>query len=692
MRVEDVLAWREALTCLSDQHFFDLMRMYLGQIKTPFNKQRLIEELSAFLRKSGTRERLVSALDNLDYLVLSAIQVLPVPTQQKIVNVLAPSLSFPDVYERILNLEERLVIYREADGGDAKRGKDFSSRRYAINPHLLDALPDFDPLSVLTAPSFPSQATHAVLPVDDMALAGLYSFFLHSDESPRNDGSLRKKTIAELLSVFPHFPRDEQFPDMVTVALRNLSLLVVRDGSLLPDAARWKAFAETAPLERLAYVIASVNGRYDRQTLQRNAQTVMDFVGALMPEQGYSREALDRLSIILTELSGRDPAASGRGRLAELLGEEASLHHAPQVVSRSLLELAQLFALVVEEDGVFRRNSQIDALLIPQGTPPALVVSPSFEAVLMPGSQLADILPLVRFMAVADMQTAGQFTISRHSCSRAFDQGETAQSILRILEKRSSQSLPGNLLFSVKDWYGSYSSLALFHGYVLTVEEGRRVLFTKGGSLFPLVRRVLAEGVYLLEADSIEEIQSHLAQAGFDVLPTVHLTAPHQGQYRFSRLSTDGNAAVVQSHQSFSPDVGLWHAREKDLVKALEEMNASPEIHEALMSRIERRIILSADQLDPDSVRLEKLEARGVDFLGKVRVFEHAIATQSLVEIRLDEKEGSPVYLGRALSLEKKTGDALAHISTEPSGEVVHISLSRAVLVKRIRQSLFSPL
>lgn len=83
MNPEHVIAWREALVRLTDQHFFDLMRMYLGAIKTPFNKQRLIEELSVFLRKKETKERIISLLDSFDLMILSAVKELPSPTQQK---------------------------------------------------------------------------------------------------------------------------------------------------------------------------------------------------------------------------------------------------------------------------------------------------------------------------------------------------------------------------------------------------------------------------------------------------------------------------------------------------------------------------------------------------------------------------------------------------------------------------------
>ena len=36
---QNVLLWRNALTKLPDNHFFELMRIYLGEIKTPYKKQ-----------------------------------------------------------------------------------------------------------------------------------------------------------------------------------------------------------------------------------------------------------------------------------------------------------------------------------------------------------------------------------------------------------------------------------------------------------------------------------------------------------------------------------------------------------------------------------------------------------------------------------------------------------------------------
>ena len=45
--VED---WTESISSLPDSRFFEIMRLYLGEIETPYNKQRLIESLAGFIK------------------------------------------------------------------------------------------------------------------------------------------------------------------------------------------------------------------------------------------------------------------------------------------------------------------------------------------------------------------------------------------------------------------------------------------------------------------------------------------------------------------------------------------------------------------------------------------------------------------------------------------------------------------
>ena len=55
--------WQRSVLTLPDAVFFDLMRNYLGDISTPFNKHALIERLVRFLKRKEIRSRIVALLD-----------------------------------------------------------------------------------------------------------------------------------------------------------------------------------------------------------------------------------------------------------------------------------------------------------------------------------------------------------------------------------------------------------------------------------------------------------------------------------------------------------------------------------------------------------------------------------------------------------------------------------------------------
>lgn len=701
MTPAEVIDWREAMIRLADQHFFDLMRMYLGGIKTPFNKQRLVEELSVFLRKPETVGRIVDSLDGFDLMIVSAICELPSPTRQKVIALLSGSRTFPEIYERILNLEERLVIYR-------KNAPD--SREYALNPLLSDAIIPMTGLSILVRSDFPGDPLHAPLRVDDLALASLYSFFLHEGEAVKNDGSFRKKTLASIEAAFPQIIAEPDCLQYLLSAFQNLGLLVKVEGRLVPDQARWQAFSKESAIARFSWLVSASLSRLPRESLRDRAQVFLDFFASLGDGERYSADMVTRLALIVSEKSGRQVVGRANGRFSMMLREQEA-SSAESGGERSLfVPVARAFGLLVDEDGLLVKNSAVDSSdksstnQSSSAAQKALVVSPSLDVTVMPGLDLEALLPLALCMEVRDVQIAGQFALTRKSCAAAFDQGQTGEIIVSLLRSRSSAPLPQNVEFSVNDWFRSYSSVSLYHGFILRVDESRRVLFENDEYLSSLIRKILAPGIYLLDADSPEEIQSLFADADLDFLPSVNSPLPKRESAAFPVLRgpvalkppSAVDPAVRDSSYGFS--VHGFSARasaervRSDMLRALDSLAFPGEIDEALRSRIERKIALSPAQLDPESVRVEKLEARGMDFLGKIRIAEYALATGSLLEIVLDEKDGTRSILGRPVTTEKRTGDVLLRLSLEPEGSIETVSLGKAILVRRIRGSIFSEL
>lgn len=692
MKPEDVIDWHEALIRLSDQHFFDLMRMYLGVIRTPFNKQKLVEELSSFIRKKETRERIVLCLDGFDRVILAAIAELPSPTQQKIVALFSGYKSFPEIYERILNLEERLVIYRKGEA---------DNREYAVNPLLADDLSQYADLSALVSPESRGDPVSVPLRVDDLSLAALYSFFLHEGEAVKSDGSFRKKTLGALEAVFPQIVADRNCLRFLLAAFQNLGLFVKVEGRLVPDPDRWQSFAKDSSLVRFAWLVAAAGSRLPRDVLRDRAQVFLDFFASLEDGARYRHEIVSRLALLLSEKSGRPSVGRAGGRFSAMIrAQENAADEEQSMANADMASVALSFGLLAEIDGFLAKNSAL-AGTGAIAAKPYLIVSPSLEVTLMPGFTLAELLPLALCMEVHDIQIAGQFEITRKSCAVAFDRGVTAESLVALFRSRSAQAFPQNVDFSINDWFKSYSSVSLYHGYVLRVDESRRVLFENDEYLSSLIRKVFAPGVYLLDADSPEEIQELFTQADLDFLPSVSSPLPKRDLSDLPALRTGSGHAAKRASVRSPAQGGVVPPGESgfvlqpfrgEILAALDALAFPPEIDDALRSRVDRRIILTPAQLDPESVRIEKVEARGMDFLGKVRIAEYALVSGSLLEITLDAQDGSRTILGRPISSEKRTGDVLLKLATEPDQTLEQVSLGKAVLVRRIRGSIFSEL
>ena len=683
MNPEHVIAWREALVRLTDQHFFDLMRMYLGAIKTPFNKQRLIEELSAFLRKKETKERIISLLDSFDLMILPAVKELPSPTQQKIVSPFTGSRSFPEIYEHILNLEERLLIYRKSDA---------ENREYAINPLLFNELDPLLGMHHLVAPT-PGVNPSVEIPsvVEDLTLAAIYSFFLHEGEVLRNDGSFRKKAKEALDIMLPHYSGLNDVMDLLVQSLQNLGLLVRNEAMLIPSASKWKQFSTLPATERLAWLAAATGGKLQRITLHQRAQVFLDFIGSLESGVWYKRIAVDRLCFLLNEKAGIGAAERKNTRFATLIREQEAAEE-KKIISEKTDFIASglAFGVLIQEDGMITINSSCLENKKAEDFSPEIVVSPSFSVTIMPGFSLPDLLPLAASMNVRVVQIAGEFEVTRKSCLSAFEQGETAPTLKALFSRWSSRPIPQNIIFSIEDWYRTYTSLSLYHGFVLRVDENRRALFENNDKLSALIRKTLAPGVYLLDVHDSKEIQDVFTEAGLDAAPTVSTPVSQREtlalpELHFQRTQLNGENRSVNTVQT---SLEL----QEDLLEALTDLSMDADFFEALKSRIERRIILIPAQLDPESVRIEKVEARGMDFLGKVRIAEYALASGALLEIELDTQSEGRTIVGRPISTEKQTGDVLLTVLTEPDLVSEVVSLGKAMLVRRIRGSIFSEL
>ena len=225
-RTEMILRWRASIAQLNDNHFFELMSMYLGEIQTPFNKQKLIEALGNFLHKEEVRQNVALLISPGDIRILTAVQFMDNPTTESLTGLFSGSITCAELHETLMNLEERLLLFQYQPDSSGHPV-------YAINPLLQDIILPRLSVAVLLPPAAGSRDVADTAPVlTPQLLAAFFAFTAARRDLYKQDGELKKKIYETILNIFPcnsASPQDREhhrlFFTTLGTALINLNLL-----------------------------------------------------------------------------------------------------------------------------------------------------------------------------------------------------------------------------------------------------------------------------------------------------------------------------------------------------------------------------------------------------------------------------------------------------------------------------------
>lgn len=712
-----ILLWRESLSVMPDHHFFEIIRMYLGEIKTPYNKQRLIEDLSAFLRKEDNKQMILKLLSKTDLELVTAVKEFSSATKDKLHALFSSSMTYAALYEQLMNLEERLVIYRHPD-------KDTGHVVFELNPLLEPVLlpllnrNNLLPAAKLIGNSASCGNSPEVTPCSRLSpefLAAAYSFLLENPELCKADGSLKKRYEVVVQQVFPACS-ESNFFSLIVTALGNLSLIRMTDCGFSVKTKRWMQFAELDEASQYSYIAAAASGHFPRGVLQSYAQLVRDIV-AEIPDSGFTKEVFLRNIFLHREL--KTPARTlHSGRFAAILqraeSREPSVFGAEYAADRPANYDTQfsssctddtLFQVIEQLGLIYNAGTDADGNVVYMRTPlpektapenpnsaPYASIDSGFSLTVLPGLSIKKLLPLAEISVPVRFEKILQLEITKSAVMRSFDAGNTPALIEDSMREVLSHELPQNIMFSLADWYDGYNAASIFMGYVLKIQPEKDAIVEKNPEFAPYIRQKLAPGIFLLDFATRKEALSVIAESGLNFIGSIKDTRTEEEFPPFPRVyhtearrEQSGQSSRVNISSEVDAEAETTSGFIEKLNTIVDRMNLSVEQTEELKSRIQRRIIVNEKQLQAGSVRPEKNEASGMDFLGKIHVTEHAIASESLLNILYD----SVTYLVQPVRVEKQNGDAILKALLQPDGTEKYFQIGRVQYLKRIRGSVF---
>ena len=700
-KIKRIIRWRETMATLNDERFFEIMRVYIGEIHTPYNKDKLIEQLSSILRKEQNRERILSYLNDFDIEMLTVIHSVEKVTKEKLTEFFSNEYPLSEIYSELLNLAERLLVYTYKD--------ETETAYIELNPLLEDLItPYLDIEKLLPEPVYSERNFNIQKPLSTSVIAGFISYIYENPEMSKNNTDLKKKDLERLSEIFPD---TAEYLPLLLKGLINLKLVKQTEKALCVDESRLEIFAKNSELEQYAFLSVAAAARLGREGLRTQTQLLLD-VAASLPEQGLSRSSILRMAFLISSKKADSEAAPVQGRFSRILeahmNRSSPSEYSGQLVDQ-IIDNAASFGIFVQsgktENGepVFVPGQPItkkDAPLSDELKTTALNVNAGTSIAIMPGLPLSNLLPLIQFMNIKSCNIVSEYEITRKSISRAFDRGSFKDQILKRISSYTPYKIPQSLEMIIDEWQNSYSSAAIYKGYVLKVDEKTERVIENNPRITPFINMKLAPGIFLLNIPLEQDADEFIKSSGLDFMGRVKTAVQEKeninypilgkGKKLFSK-STEENPAFKKLKEFRQKEEGFKNS----LLKKLEGLELTKQQLEGLTNRINRRVILTEEQLNPETVRVEILEADGINFTGKIRLLESAIQNGDSIEFSIpNEKDSSRIekILGLPLMLAKQTGDSLVKLAInngDDSCEIRFYSVSRATHIKIIRTSLF---
>lgn len=690
MNENTINLWADAITALPEKQFFNMMRLYLGEIKTPYNKQRLTQQLAVFIKKPENVANLISLLDDFDLHVLTAISLLSNVTQETLTEFFSNKYSLVELYSKIVNLKERLIIYTSKH---PVTNKDI----IYINPLLLEGLKPYLDINLL----FPKE-TIASFSTDDVFilspnfLTAFISFLKIRKLLCKADGNLKKNDITKIEEIFPGKTDCIQ---LLVTAFINLSLVIEEPKYLKIDESKLAAFAKLSFSQQCAFLCAASVSRFSRDGLRKEAQLLLDCINSI-PESGYTTQTILWLAYLAGSYTSDGSAVAKQGRFSQMIqaariAQEDSQTNA--VILDRMIDSAINFGLLQK----IGQNEEGNTLYIkgnfsdfPQTStnelPKVLNIDSTFTVSLMPGLSLSNLLPITSLLSIKKFGVVTEFELTKQSLSIAFDEGLTPEIIFEEIEKLSYYELPKNLKINIQEWYNSYSSAIIYQGFILKVTDNNIKLAENNPKIKKYIKEKLADGIYLLNIPIDANIADFKTESGLDFLSNVRTYSPEETFSSFPILKNNISiGALDKLNNTTYNQVSITDGKAllDELTAALDEKETDSHQKECLAHRINNKLILSKEQLNIAVIRSEILEADGMDFSGKVHLVDTAIKEEDILELRMPNPDGNGFFeiIGKPLGMTKQTAEAIIRFQLEPSGDIENILISRITHIKRLR-------
>ncbi|MFW6228932.1 MAG: hypothetical protein ACOC2V_05675, partial [Alkalispirochaeta sp.] len=594
----------------------------------------------------------------------------------------------------ILNHKDRLLVIDGPRSGTVR-----------INPVILPAL---EPLRLGTPYLLegrplgdaenepPYQATHPWL--SPALAAAIYAFLRDHPDPFTRGGTLRRRVAVDLESAFAATTGSEDTAGMfrfLLVVCESIGLVSrsATDGTVTLRTESWQHFAALPERwVRLLLLTGGLTSSVERAFAYAELLTAV--IEWLPEDRAFTPGELVRLF----QLSGPGQNLPVDRDTVERLSRVGVFREIDKTDHDGRSDETPRYAV----------NPILRSWLNAEATPGAIRVHASMEVSVPPGAPFEEALTVARLAQLRRYDTVATYTLTERSIADARREGIERPTALLT---GAAGALPQNVRFLLDRWKSRSRAVRLLKGLVVVAAEEERALLNASSEFHELLQEELAPGVFLLKEEAAGRVERFLGRMDLGSAPTVErsttvdVDVPEYERY-LARHRQPALPAVpvprIPTAPSRAESGDASHARgpgdrdeavriRRELSEDLAERTLPEEARQELALRIERGLILFPEQIREEIVPQFGIEVRGLDYLGKIRMIEHAIANSDTLEVIMRSTTGTPRrILVRPREIVESGSDLMLRAVEEPGGDAVKIRIRRISLLRRLSGTLIS--
>mgnify|MGYP005851577439 CR=1 FL=1 len=672
--------WKNNLINLPDDIFFEIVRNYLGDLKTPFNKHDLVRSLYRMLSRKEIRERILDLIDPEDNRLLTAAALLKTTTIEELFSFTRQFYTFLELHNRIENLQHRLLICI-----------DYPEKTISLSPLFEEELCEKILDSSLMFPVISSGDGPAPHPwLSEQLLSAFISFL-------SNNGSSKKKIETRFIETFSSVTDSENaksLSELLGAVLKNLKFTSTSGQSLSLNLKNIEQFGSLEPNQRILLIAAAAAVFFahpEKEPGKKQAE--------------YTDICYYLLFALFSSLEkGTGLSETDLHRMLGLITRNLQIEHPDiYIISHSpILEMLCYTGFLSKADNNYFSNFSLNSSEKHQakGQHGKLRVQSNMEITAPPDFPLSEEITAALCSEISVYDITRTYTITKPAFASARGHGLSFDKIIEGLENSSSGKIPQNILFSFQAWEKEYSSISLNYGVVMTVAPERLPLIEHSPVLQEFLLVSPAPGVFLLDPTKENLWRRAFSDAGFDILPQINIpegSSPSEksGSQAFYNWTLTEKRTICNYSGS---DTGRAAEIIKRLTGDIEKLGMTKENKAKLTARTQKKLVLEKAQLAVSNRPEEKGEAGGLDHRAKIRLAERAVELDNLLEITIAKDFEMEKQLIKPLRIVKKDDTPPGKPAVMviegielPDEKEIRTAIYKISHMRMLKSSLFTP-